>query len=78
VEGNIPGRAPAWSDGRSDVAGCFIKALMELEKFNSYEDLWSAFSENVKTELQKILREYNECLLAYPSTDKRADIHCIP
>ena len=67
VEGNIPGRAPAWSDERFDVSGRFCQVMMELEKFATFEELRSALSEAVKDEFHKCLAVYNKSLADHPA-----------
>lgn len=62
VEGNIPGRAPAWSDSRFNMSERFAEVMMQLEKFDSYEELWNAFTASMTDGLQKHLEQYDKDL----------------
>ena len=66
VEGNIPGRAPAWSDGRFNLVERLMEQIDCLESIDSYEELWQRFSASVKKGLQEYLDNYNACLLSCP------------
>lgn len=68
VEGNIPGRAPAWSDSRFNLPSRFAQSVMKLEEFDSYEELWNDFAASVKEGLQEHLDRYNAALLSKPAS----------
>lgn len=62
VEGNIPGRAPAWSDSMIPVPECLLSTLENIESFASYDELFQAFSEAYKKQMQDHLQEYDQIL----------------
>ncbi len=66
VEGNIPGRAPAWSDSRFNLAERFEAVIMELEKFDSYSELREAFAASVKAGLLEHVEIINNSLRSAP------------
>lgn len=66
VEGNIPGRAPAWSDSFFSLPEKLIEVLEDLEDFECYQDLRDAFAESVKDGLKKHLEWYHDLLKKYP------------
>lgn len=65
VEGNIPGRAPAWSDSFFSLPEQFLAVLAHLEEFDSYHELRDAFAEAVRAGLRKHLEEYDQKLRDY-------------
>jgi len=66
VEGNIPGRAPAWSDSRFNLAEIFSTVLEKLNDFDTYEELFNAFSDSVRASFQQHLEQFNKNLLSFP------------
>lgn len=66
VEGNIPGRAPAWSDSFFSLPEQFLAVMEHLESFKCYQELRDAFSEAVRSGLKKHLDEYNQELRNHP------------
>ena len=72
VEGNIPGRAPAWSDSRFNLAERFMEVVERLEEFSGYDGFYQAFAESVRNGLNEHLQNYNKKLLAFPA-DKFPD-----
>lgn len=72
VEGNIPGRAPAWSDSRFNLAENFCTVLEKLEDFETYQELFDAFSDSVKAAFRLHIEQFNTNLLKYP-VDKFPD-----
>ena len=66
VEGAIPGRQPAWSDSRFNLPKVFTDVITRLEEFDTYEELWNAFSEGVFAGMRLHLEKYDQPLKAVP------------
>ena len=67
VEGNIPGRAPAWSDSRFSLVESFLETIADLETFETCDELWDRFAASVRTGMERHLEKYNQMLLEYPA-----------
>ncbi len=68
VEPLVAGRQVAWSDGRFSMPESFLKAVMRLEEFDSYEELWAAFASEMHQDMIVYADSYNRALEAMPST----------
>lgn len=67
VEGNIPGRAPAWSDSRFNLAEQFAAVLEKLEHFESYDELFQAFADKVREEMVVNVKKFDDNFRRFPA-----------
>ena len=67
VETFLPGRQPAWSDGRFNMPEIFTDTIARLPEFDSYEALFQAFADGMRCGLERYRDDYNRELEAYPS-----------
>ena len=70
VETMLPGRQPAWSDSRFNLLLAFSKALDQLIKRpkpeQTYEQLFSIFETQLKTDLEMHVQKINAYIAQYP------------
>ena len=66
----LPGRQPAWSDSRFNLLLAFSKALDQLIKRpkpeQTYEQLFSIFETQLKTDLEMHVQKINAYIAQYP------------
>lgn len=66
VEPLIPGRQPAWSDGRFNLPECFLKTCAQLNEFRSFDELLQAFQQEMLCDMAKYAEAYNRELRNQP------------
>ena len=66
VETFLPGRQPAWSDGRFNMPEIFTETILRLEEFDSFAALFDAFTAGMRRGLEHYRDEYNRSMAAYP------------
>lgn len=66
VETFLPGRQPAWSDGRFNMPEIFSDTILHLCEFDSYEALRQAFAKGMRRGLARYRDDYNRMLAEYP------------
>ena len=67
VETFLPGRQPAWSDGRFNMPEIFTDTMRHLAEFDSFDALRDAFAEGMREGLARYRDEYNRELSKYPA-----------
>ena len=67
VETFLPGRQPAWSDGRFNMPEIFSDTVLHLCEFDSYEAFRQAFADGMRKGLARYRDNYNRMLAEYPS-----------
>jgi len=60
VEPLIPGRQPAWSDGRFNMPESFLKAVMRLADFKSLDELLRVFEQEMLADMKRYVDQYNQ------------------
>ena len=66
VEPLIPGRQPAWSDGRFNLPECFLKTCARLKEFGSFAELLEAFGQEMRRDMAVYAETYNRGLRNQP------------
>lgn len=66
VEPLIPGRQPAWSDGRFNLPECFLKTCAHLKEFHSFDDLMTAFRQEMRRDMANYAEACNRGLREQP------------
>lgn len=66
VEPLIPGRQPAWSDGRFNLPECFLKTCARLKEFGSFDELLEAFRQEMRRDMAIYAETFNRGLREQP------------